>query len=883
MRLFAFLLAAFFFHSAVALPAKVPAGFELVASEEQVVAEVVFMGRAVGQHEVIVSADMLRFVDAGGLLGALPLSVSAEGEEFKVIGERLVLPFSRNDELSCKAVQRRTACDYLEPSDLGVIYDEREAQVLLFMRKDWVAIDESERKNHVPTRAGVSNAFVHQQTVNFISDDGYESLYALGSGALGIGDSGYLGVGWDLTTNRSDTDANLNNLYYRRDIGERNYVQAGRMDASDLSTNLGGGFSFKQFPSLQLKGVRAGTTNAYLDLSAESEGSPVVVVLTRPSRVDVYRGEQLLGTNYFNAGTHFIDTRGYPFGAYTLTLRVYEGGQLVRRENTLFTLANRGSWAPGLAWFAQAGELAGEGSSALQAGVQAELMPGVGLTAGVGHSHDVLYSEAVARWTKGFESVQGVMDFEVSYLGSDEGSRGNTQQLTFTDGFSMSLNRSEMSARRCGGVRRSDLSGSMGLGCYESLGAYLSVPLSGMSLTGGYTRFKSKGAQTVAGRLPGDPPLVFSGETSRFQLGLSRAFSLGGGWAASGNTGFYSSHGSGNPAVDDRGVFISATFSKHAGDNASRTLFSSSGELRQTDHGGTQSTLNAAANLLLDEGRKELALEASTVNPDIDSVGDSASIILRGRADTRYGRLVGAVARTSTAEPSDNRTTFSGSYSSTLAVGSGGVYLGPYGQGREAGAVAVEVERDEDGGLAQARVGVEGGNIDLPAGAGVVLPVDGYAPARLSIDAADGAQAKGIDSLTTGAGEEGVFLLPGKLKTRTVGVQRTYLFVVKSVLLDGVRVEGARVINGVSYSDHGNGVFSTELRTKERALYLLTEDGVLLNCPLVVRHERDVVRYLGDLACRPAQGQETPEWILERAERRRERLAMVPAHTAARR
>ncbi len=46
-----------------------------------------------------------------------------------------------------------------------------------------------------------------------------------------------------------------------------------------------------------------------------------MVLLSRNSRVDAYRNEQLLGLFYLNSGSQFIDTSSFPPGSYSVALK----------------------------------------------------------------------------------------------------------------------------------------------------------------------------------------------------------------------------------------------------------------------------------------------------------------------------------------------------------------------------------------------------------------------------------------------------------------------------------------------------------------------------------------------------------------------------------
>ncbi|HCT25091.1 MAG TPA: usher protein, partial [Stenotrophomonas sp.] len=188
---------------------------------------------------------------------------------------------------------------------------------------------------------------------------GYQSLAAQGMGALGVFQRGHLSADWTFSQQhyrggRASRDFQLDNAYYRHDLGQQYYLQAGRMDRRNLSSPQGGTFSFSMLPMDRFQGLRLGTTQAYVDAAAAVQATPLTVLLARDARVDAFDGERLLQTFYLQAGINQLDTRRFPLGNYTVTLRIYEDGVLVRSEDAPFDKG--GDWTDSsVQWFLQGG------------------------------------------------------------------------------------------------------------------------------------------------------------------------------------------------------------------------------------------------------------------------------------------------------------------------------------------------------------------------------------------------------------------------------------------------------------------------------------------------------------------------------------------------
>ena len=196
-------------------------------------------------------------------------------------------------------------CGYLDPPEdptaARALYDEGEGAVRLFVARQWIPGEPAAERYHTVT-ANAENAFLHQQTLNVSGGRDHQALSARGVGTLGLFDRAHLSADWYYTQqryrSRSDDDFQFDNVYYRHDLGQAHYLQAGRMDRRNLSSPQGGTFSFSMLPLDRFQGARVGTTQAYVDTDAAVQATPLTVLLARDARVDVFDGERLLQTFY---------------------------------------------------------------------------------------------------------------------------------------------------------------------------------------------------------------------------------------------------------------------------------------------------------------------------------------------------------------------------------------------------------------------------------------------------------------------------------------------------------------------------------------------------------------------------------------------------------
>lgn len=373
----------------------IPPGFEAIVQGQQEYLDVYLAGRNLGKFYATVNLDTVKFEQPEKVIAAMALG--NDQSRIGPVATKLSQPLERHGELACTAINNIAGCGYLVTKDVALIYNDEQNTVTLFLNKEWYP-DSGQTALYLKASQDddIVNAFIHQQDINVAIQDEFKSAYLQGTGALGITDNSYIGGYWSLNGNESDgeteTDVDVSELYYRYDIMSRYYLQGGRMDSRSLFNLDGGNFNFSFLPLDTFDGVRAGSTLSYLNRDQAGQGTPVNVLLSRSSRVDAYRDNQLLGSFYLNGGNQSLDTSSFPSGSYTLQLKIYESNQLARTEVVPFT--KTGSMTDGhVQWFIQAGKLADDsssstrysdsGSTSAQAGIrvpvtaQSELMLGV--------------------------------------------------------------------------------------------------------------------------------------------------------------------------------------------------------------------------------------------------------------------------------------------------------------------------------------------------------------------------------------------------------------------------------------------------------------------------------------------------------------------------
>ncbi len=882
---------------AASLPAsgtqRVPAGFEdLVAGQiEQL--EVRVFGRSAGLSPVRVSLTHVQLQSPAAVLQSLGLSEAAQAALLPSASQ----PLPRNAHLACRFGAPAAGCGYLpapqDPHGVAALYDEGEGALHLFIARQWLDEEAQRPRFHRPD-ASAENALLHRQSFNVSGGHDYQSFAGQGAGTLGLFDHGHLAVEWNVSRQRvprrrGSTRFVVDNGYYRQDFGQTHYLQVGRMDRRHLASPQGGTFNFGMLPLDRFQGLRLGTTRAYVDAEA-IQASPLTVLLARDARVDVFDGQRLLQSFYLQAGVNTLDTRTFPFGSYTVDLRIHEAGVLVRSEQAPFE--KTGDWTDDpLQWFMQLGErderdaLDREDGRAAMAGLRWSIGRHVATTIGLAEVAAVRYGET--RLDLRHTYRQHELQLSASALWGSDGSHGQQHQLSYRRRASWNLYHQRLRGHAC---RREVVSGD-GLGCVSALSASMAFPLAGGSLYLGHTRRQTW--QLTPLLEPGQggfeplPPAFWPpvGTPSRGERRRSWQGSYGRTqrwqqFTVSTRIGAWQQQSHAGPRRgNERGLYLTLSLSRlQRGDllNGQRRY---AVDVRQLAHHRPDTTYSAAQTVRQErDGRyREMAAEVRGDNADRYSIGLGAqwlSGVGQGAVSAAYHTRVGGPG-----------LSYSATHSSSLALGRGGLYWGA-GLAAEAG-LAVQVDASDDVELqgVAAELHVSGlRRQHLQLGERRLFPLASYSAHRAEVQDASTLDSSASVRVSGVGGSRGVFLQPGRLAHLAVPIDVTYTFVGNARDLAGTAVPGAHVLNAAVADTGGSGGFVIDLPQLESTLYLL-QGSRLLRCPLRVRERRQVVLLVGAVDCHALTVQQLPRHISQQARVHRllqeQALVAAPVQTTA--
>ncbi|MCF7752611.1 TcfC E-set like domain-containing protein [Bacillus subtilis subsp. subtilis] len=854
----------------------VPVGFEDLVQGQTEQLEVRLFGRTAGLSPVRVTLDAVQLEAPSEVLAALQLSPEAQAALLPALSQ----PLPRNSHLACRFGGASAGCGYIDPptdpNAVSALYDEGEGAVRLFVARQWIPGEPAaSRFNQVSPHA--ENAFLHQQVLNVSGGRDYQSVAAQGIGMLGVFQRGHMAAEWNFSHQRyrghaGRSDLQLNNVYYRHDLGQEHYLQAGRMDRRNLSSPQGGTFSFSMLPLDRFQGLRMGTTQAYVNAESAVQATPLTVLLARDARVDAFDGDRLLQTFYLQAGINQLDTRRFPFGSYTVSLRIHEDGVLVRTEDAPFDKG--GDWTDtSVQWFAQGGRRDErrndrfDGEHAALAGLRVPMGRNAAVTGGVADIGGYRYGELRLDLRHVFPT-QEIRASSSGMRGSD-GSHGQQHQLSYRRRASWNVYHQRLRGNAC----QFEDDARDRLGCADSLSASMALPVAGGVAYLGYTRRQTwRSGRDLPGR--NDDPLAdllpqvpwLPPQTPR-QAQLSRtmqaSYSRSQRWSEfnlSARLGVWQQNTDGALSSGrDRGIYVNLSVSRLQRNTRGSSQRRYAMDVRQPQHARPDVSYSASQSLRqeYDSHYRELTAELRGSNNDRYSATATAQL------QNSLGHTGVTVA--SHQQRGRSEMAYSASHTSGLALGKQGFYWGE-GMGGEAG-LAVQVDDIDDLDLSGVAAELQVGGLRrqrLKLGERRLLPLSAYQSHRAEVQDASAQESDAAVRVTGVGGARPVFLAPGRLMRMSVPIEVTYTFIGNARDIAGLPLGGARILNAAVPGTGANGGFVADFPRRERTLYLLQDDR-LLQCPLQVRERRSVVLLVGAVQCEPLHVAQLPADIRQQA------------------
>ena len=306
VRSYCIVLAALFAHGAFAdsfikVLEGPPPGFEALSAVQSTQADVYFGGQYIGAFFVDFDVNGVNIDEPLAIAEAIP-NIKDPEKVASVLSGRL----STNADLVCSA-RNRQECGVLYPQVADVIFDESRFRLDVFVNERELLLHAISRQKYLPAPTAPQSLFSDIR-MNLAGDGGERRF--------NIGSESYLAH-------------EASRIYGRYAYSERGfslYELAWQHDAKDVEYELGSfrsrGANATFVRDVDVVGLRmASSTKVRADLD-DLLTTPIHVFLSERSRVDVYRGDELINSRFYDAGNQQIDTETFPDGAYQVTLRV---------------------------------------------------------------------------------------------------------------------------------------------------------------------------------------------------------------------------------------------------------------------------------------------------------------------------------------------------------------------------------------------------------------------------------------------------------------------------------------------------------------------------------------------------------------------------------
>lgn len=302
-------------NSAATIETDAPSGFDALTRPRELVTDLYFGGEKVGEAAVVVSPGSLHFDDPAKVASLVPNAIDPARLAAAFSGE---LP--TNAGLLC-GNGKRDHCGELAPASAGIIFDEDHFRVDLFVAPSMLRAIALDTQVFLPTpRAPVS--LTSSAGIALSGSSGGPTAYNFQNRTI---------VGFHNARIRSDSSFASHFGFVFDDL-------VAEVDRPNM--RYSGGLFWA--PGLDLIGQRRivglglGTQfDTRLDRD-NLEGTPIVLFLSQPARVDLLVDGRLVGSRAYDAGNNVLDTSGLPDGSYALVLRIHEAGGAVREERRFF-------------------------------------------------------------------------------------------------------------------------------------------------------------------------------------------------------------------------------------------------------------------------------------------------------------------------------------------------------------------------------------------------------------------------------------------------------------------------------------------------------------------------------------------------------------------
>jgi Mat/Ecp fimbriae outer membrane usher protein len=292
-----------------------PAGFDELANSHVNLVDVYFGGKKIAETLAVTQPGSLKFRFPGDLLAKVP-GIDANQELLSAFAGDL--PTNSQDVCS---QSNEGNCGLLSPERIGIIYDEDHFRVDVFINPKFLRAARADSDDYLPT-PDASLSLTNSLGLNASGSIGGSSAYNFQNRTI---------VGFRNARIRANTSL-------ATDLGLVVDDFVGELDHKNLRYSAGlfwaPGSEF--IGQRRIIGAGVGTQfDTWVDRE-ELRGTPLIVFLAQPARVEILVDGRLISSGSYPAGNIDVDTSALPEGSYSVLLRIHEPNGGVREERRFF-------------------------------------------------------------------------------------------------------------------------------------------------------------------------------------------------------------------------------------------------------------------------------------------------------------------------------------------------------------------------------------------------------------------------------------------------------------------------------------------------------------------------------------------------------------------
>jgi Mat/Ecp fimbriae outer membrane usher protein len=314
-----------------------PSEFADLAQRQQVVVDLFFGDRRIGQFEVEATPSSVRFLQPAAVVAAIPDVANAPA-----LSAALSHDLDPNSRYLCIA---DAPCETPRPDVAAIVFDLQRYRADLYINPQMLAVrDDGEDRFLRPYTS--APGLVDTIGLALSGGDGRSASYSLRNRAiLGIGNARVVGESFYASGRGLDLD-----------------TLAGQLDRPDLrfTTGLYYATGAELIGRRRIAGVGIGSQFDTRSDRARLFGDQLILFLSQRSRVDLMIDGRLVSSAVFEAGNQSLDTSNLPDGSYPIEIRIQEASGATRSERRFFTKSTALAPTGHLAFHADLGFIAAD-------------------------------------------------------------------------------------------------------------------------------------------------------------------------------------------------------------------------------------------------------------------------------------------------------------------------------------------------------------------------------------------------------------------------------------------------------------------------------------------------------------------------------------------